>query len=920
MADGRIIIDTQIDGSGAEKGMKSLSGKLGGLASNALGVTAKVTAAMVTAASGAVAALATLSIKQYAEYEQLVGGVETLFKDSSSEVMEYANNAYKTAGMSANEYMSTITGFSASLLQGLGGDTKKSAEIGNKAVIDMSDNANKMGTAIGDIQNAYQGFAKQNYTMLDNLKLGYGGTKTEMERLLVDAEKLTGIKYNIENFSDIIEAIHAIQDEMGITGTTAIEASETIEGSMNMTKSAWNNLLTGMADDNANFDVLVDNLVNSLGSLAENLLPRVKIAIEGIGELVRTLLPKVLDEIPEMLASLFPESMQEDIKTIFEGIVEAIKTTANVAMQWLPKITEGFAWILDNGPQISIIIGTIAASVVAFKAAAVITSVVQSWQKAKVSLALYKMTADGATISQGVMNGVFTIWETIVALITGKTTLAAVATGLWTKATAALNAMWAANPIGIVIVAIVALVGAFIYLWNTSEGFRDFFINAWNMIKAGFIAGWNGMIAFFTETIPSWIESIKTWFSSLGEWFGTLWTNIKQFFVYGWNSIVTFFTESIPMWWEGVKQAFADGWNAIVSFFTETIPAWLEQMFNWFCELPDKIAYGLGFAAVAIYNWTVDAIETFIQCCANIIYNVTEWFMKLPGVIWEWLVNAYNKIVEWSTNTWNKFVETCANVYNAVTDWFSKLPGVIWNWLKEAINKAVQWGQETYWKMVEAVANAVNAVIEWFAKLPGRIWEWLLDTISKVIQFGKDLGSKAREAGGEMVENITDAVKDLPRKFMEIGVNIVKGIWEGIKSVGSWLHDKVSGFFENMLQGAKDANEIKSPSRLYRDQVGKYMAQGVGVGFEDEADNVQKSMEKDFNRMASKMQLAIDYNMASTTAGIVASRNYRNPQQSVTNNNDNGITQNVTIVNPERTPSENARALKKVGRDLGFGY
>lgn len=172
MADGRIIIDTEIDSSGAEKGAKSLNGKLGSLASNALGFATKATAAIVTVATGAVAALTTLSIKQYAEYEQLVGGVETLFKESSDTVRSYADNAYKTAGLSANQYMSTITGFSASLLQGLGGDTKKAAEIGNKAVTDMSDNANKMGTAMVDIQNAYQGFAKQNYTMLDNLKLG----------------------------------------------------------------------------------------------------------------------------------------------------------------------------------------------------------------------------------------------------------------------------------------------------------------------------------------------------------------------------------------------------------------------------------------------------------------------------------------------------------------------------------------------------------------------------------------------------------------------------------------------------------------------------------------------------------------------------------------------------------------------------
>lgn len=804
MADGRIIIDTQIDSAGAEKGVKGLSGKLGSLAkTGAVAITG-----LVTAASGVVTALTTLSIKQYAEYEQLTGGVETLFKKSSDQVMKYANNAYKTAGMSANEYMSTITGFAASLLQGLGGDTKKAAEIGNMAVIDMSDNANKMGTAIERIQDAYQGFAKQNYTMLDNLKLGYGGTKTEMERLLADAQKISGVKYDISNFNDVIEAIHVIQEQMGITGTTSLEAASTIEGSLNMTKSAWTNLLTGMADDNANFGVLVENLVSSLGSLAENLLPRMKIAIVGIGKLIRELLPKILDEIPEMMASLFPESMQEDVRKIFEGIAEAIKTTADVAMRLLPKITEGFAWILDNGNTIATVIVGIGTALLVLNVANMIMGVVKAFKGVKT------------------------------------------ATEAWAVAQKLLNIEMMANPIGLIIAAITGLVAGFIYLWNTNEGFREFWINAWTSIKDFFVNAWNAIMSFFTETIPSWIESMKTWFGSLGEWFGTLWTNIKQFFT--------------------------DGWNAIASFFTETIPAWIQQMFDWFNELPYKIGYAMGF--------------------------------------------VLQKIIQWGVDTWNYLVTNVPKWIANVVKFFSELPGKIWTWLLNTINKIIQWGQQTYSNMVNAVSNAINAVIEWFKSLPNKIWTWLLNTIAKVVQFGIDLGAKAQEAGRNMVEKIIGAVKDLPSKFMDIGVNIVKGIWNGITSMGNWIHDKVAGFFNGMLDGAKKANEIHSPSRLYRDQIGAMMAQGVGVGFEDEADNVQKSIEKDFKRMASKMQLAVDYNMASATAVIVGNKGHRNSQQSITNNNDNGITQNVTIVNPERTPSENARALKKVGRDLALGY
>lgn len=198
------------------------------------------------------------AIAGYADYEQLVGGVETLFKDSSGVVENYANNAYKTAGLSANQYMETVTSFSASLLQSLNGDTAKSAQVADKAITDMSDNANKMGTSMESIQNAYQGFAKQNYTMLDNLKLGYGGTKSEMERLIADANKLAKEQgkagdMTINSYADIVEAIHLVQDSMGITGTTAKEASTTIQGSVNSMKSAWDNLLVGVADDNADF-------------------------------------------------------------------------------------------------------------------------------------------------------------------------------------------------------------------------------------------------------------------------------------------------------------------------------------------------------------------------------------------------------------------------------------------------------------------------------------------------------------------------------------------------------------------------------------------------------------------------------------------------------------------------------------------
>ena len=272
------------------------------------------------------------AVENFANYEQLIGGVETLFGESAGIVENYANNAYKSAGLSANQYMETITGFSASLMQSLGGDTAKVAEVGDMAVKDMADNANKMGTSMESIQNAYQGFAKQNYTMLDNLKLGYGGTKTEMERLLADAEKITGIHYDIGNLNDVFNAIHVIQGELKITGTTAMEAEKTIEGSINATKSAWQNLLTGLAQG-GDLTPLIDNLVNSVLNLSKNLIPVVKNVISGLGTLasglLSTVVPQIVETIPPLIEQTLP-ILIDSISTALEAILNVLLLYQNL--------------------------------------------------------------------------------------------------------------------------------------------------------------------------------------------------------------------------------------------------------------------------------------------------------------------------------------------------------------------------------------------------------------------------------------------------------------------------------------------------------------------------------------------------------------------------------------------------------------
>lgn len=323
---GKVVLD------GADKAKDALGG-LGSAAAKA----GKAIGAGLAAGAAAVGAVAKASVESYAEYEQLVGGVETLFKDSSDVVQAYAANAYKTAGMSANEYMNTVTSFSASLLQSLDGDTVAAAEKANLAITDMSDNANKMGTSMEMIQNAYNGFAKQNYTMLDNLKLGYGGTKEEMERLLADAEKLSGQKFDISSYADIVDAIHVVQTEMGITGTTAEEASSTIQGSLSATKSAWQNLLTGFADEGADLGLLIQNLVGSVKTVAKNLVPRIAQILSGISDALAQIMPVISAELPSILEQLLP-GLIDGALALTIGLIQALPVVVEVLAAQLPNI------------------------------------------------------------------------------------------------------------------------------------------------------------------------------------------------------------------------------------------------------------------------------------------------------------------------------------------------------------------------------------------------------------------------------------------------------------------------------------------------------------------------------------------------------------------------------------------------------
>ena len=574
-----IVLNMNLNASGFARGIKSVIGSvknmnesmkdatnsaskmssvMKGIGSSAIKV-GKGLAVAGAAAATAVTALVSKSVGAFADYEQLTGGVETLFGAGGRSVEEYAqsvgksvsdiqgkydslmsaqnvvlenaNKAYMTAGMSANEYMDTVTGFSASLISSLGGDTNKAADYANSALVDMSDNANKMGTDMESIKNAYQGFAKQNYTMLDNLKLGYGGTQEEMKRLLSDAEKLTGQRYDISSFADITQAIHAIQTQMDITGTTAKEASTTISGSWGSLKAAFENTLVGLTTGGEMFDQSLDALVDSAKTFGQNVIPAITGALSGVGSLIESLAPVIVAELPSMVSDILPHLVSA-AKSLVTGLISQLPALGKAVLDAIPSIFDGMTDVIGESS-----VGKLKGSFEGLKNTITDTfsnigPMLKDFCEGGIStfcdaLSTAMDLASGAisvieALSPviGAVAGAIITYKGAVMLWNAAETAKNVVMGISTAAQWALNVAMTANPIGIVIVAIGALVGAFIVLWNKSEGFRNFWINLWEKVKAIVTSAWEGIKAGF--------EKIKNGISAVKEKVSTMWNGVKE--------------------------------------------------------------------------------------------------------------------------------------------------------------------------------------------------------------------------------------------------------------------------------------------------------------------------------------------------------------------------------------------------------
>ena len=641
--------------------------KLGGGIVKAAGAATKAMTAFGAAASAALLGAGVASIKAYANYEQLTGGVETLFKKDAGTVIKYADQAYQTAGMSANDYMDTVTGFSASLLQSLGWDTKKAAEKSNMALIDMSDNANKMGTDIESIKYAYQGFSKQNYTMLDNLKLGYGGTQEEMKRLLKDAQKLTGQKYDISSFADIVDAIHAVQTNMDITGTTAKEAATTIEGSINSMKAAWTNFLTGMADPDQNFDALVDNLVNSIITVGKNVIPRIQMMLPrlaaGLGKVFSEMLTGIMNNL-DMFGPLAP--LVEQIVRLIQSVRDKFAEVTGDAekMDRIRGIVSGVASAFGS---IVSAIGWVIGAVVSFVTSAGVLTVVSGIVNG-ISAVFGFLAAHIREVAAvvGVVLTVFfaywgiiklitiatTIYNTVLAIFKAYQMLASGATLAATAAQWGMNAAMLACPITWIILAIVALIAIIVILALNWDKVKEKALQVWEAIKTvwGIVSQW------FLANV---IEPLKNFFM-------TLWEAIKMLATEAWNGIKTVAST--------VANAVKAVWNAVKSFFL----AFCNGVKNFFMTLwaaVKQLASESANLVKSIWNAVKSWFQSFCSAVKSFFQNLWNAIKQGPAAVKNAIVSAFTAAKNAVVRVWQGVVDFFSGIWNSISGFVGKITG-----------------------------------------------------------------------------------------------------------------------------------------------------------------------------------------------------------------------------------------------------
>ena len=742
-SDGTLKFDTSLDTGGLQSGM----GKVASVAQQALGV---FTGQMMTRAVDALANLGKSALDSVGQLEQNVGGVETLFGDAADAVIASADRAYQTAGMSANDYMSTVTSFSASLLQSLGGNTEEAAKVADMAIIDMADNANKMGTSMDMIQNAYQGFAKQNYTMLDNLKLGYGGTKTEMERLLADAEKLTGVKYDINNLNDVYQAIHAVQEEMGITGTTAKEAASTLEGSMASAKAAWDNFMNGSGD--------ADQLADAFATAADNIVKNLAEIIPRFAETLPALGGAIIAQIPGLVAAIVPAVLsagQSVLKQLQDAVLDFdFAGTADKVVQMITGFIEGdgLGSLLDT--LVTIFTGIVNG----------ISSMLPSLLPALIELISYVVTS--------LLDQLPAILDCALELILG------LAQGIL----AALPVLIEALPevissiVEFLISAVPQIIDAGIELLMALVDALPVIIDALvdalpQIIKAtvtALIAAAPQIAKAGIKLLGALIEAIPVIVVELAKAVPDIVAAIIDVLAELPGLIGEVFAEIVTDLVEWGQQMLSNASMAMSNM--------LSQVNSIIQELPGKIWTHLVNAVNKVIAWGQQMVSNASTAASNMLSKVSSTLQQLPGKVWDYLSQAAQKVVTWGTQLAQKGAAAATQLFNSIVNGLSSLPSKMaeigsnivsgiwngissgWNWLTNKVSNLAN-------SLLDAAKDAlgINSPSKEFADEVGR---WIMPGVGKGLDKSmpatlKDMKAKAGELVSAMRAEMSASVGQL---------------------------------------------------------------------------------------------------------------------------------------------------------------